>query len=370
MIMDTIATQARIGKQTELSATGIPRTASGNVFLPQRMPQSWKNTAGPLKVRFGRSAKDKDGIGKALVFFCVSLIASRAMMVAVVKDIHIGAVYVHRPLVFTLSAINILAFVQLAHSLRRAADTLDIFPVREKTDRRVFIELSPSLLPYMTTVCEKLKAYQRCTPDAEADRIYGKPSYAVVCKESLEGNEYRIMRNGECLASKNFDEAQLDGFELNLLVCRAISARMDSDKEEKEISIFETQKTINPTQEQISIDKNELENCLTVMDSIFREQQERTKPFLSALLTRVFLSKSEEAKMPSKMAQEYLAVRSFVMTAEALKVKEAFLSGDKCPTQQEVAAWFGRDKTDASRTLRKFLEKMESREKAVNSRKT
>ena len=179
----------------------------------------------------GRSAKDKDGIGKALVFFCVSLIASRAMMVAVVKDIHIGAVYVHRPLVFTLSAINILAFVQLAHSLRRAADTLDIFPVRKKTDRRVFIELSPSLLPYMTTVCEKLKAYQRCTPDAEADRIYGKPSYAVVCKESLEGNEYRIMRNGECLASKNFDEAQLDGFELNLLVCRAISARMDSDKE-------------------------------------------------------------------------------------------------------------------------------------------
>ena len=74
--------------------------------------------------------------------------------------------------------------------------------------------------------------------------------------------------------------------------------------------------------------------------------------------------------MPSKMALEYLAVRSFAMTAEALKVKEAFLSGDKCPTQQEVAAWFGRDKTDASRTLRKFLAKMESREKAVTSRKT
>ena len=64
-----------------------------------------------------------------------------------------------------------------------------------------------------------------------------------------------------------------------------------------------------------------------------------------------------------KMSLEHLHNWHFSRTQEARKVIEAFLSGEQCPSQQEVAAWFGRDKTDPSRAMSKFKEKMSKMKK-------
>ena len=104
--------------------------------------------------------------------------------------------------------------------------------------------------------------------------------------------------------------------------------------------------------------KEALEEQIVAIDAMYSGEQERTKPYLSALLTRQVLEELEKGGVESATALKLLEKCSFAMMDKARKVKETFLSGDKCPTQQEVAAWSGRDKTDASRTMRKFLAKM------------
>ena len=46
-------------------------------------------------------------------------------------------------------------------------------------------------------------------------------------------------------------------------------------------------------------------------------------------------------------------------TYEAKRVMECF-EKDALPTQEEVARWFGRDKTDASRSMKTFVNKLSS----------
>ena len=109
---------------------------------------------------------------------------------------------------------------------------------------------------------------------------------------------------------------------------------------------------------------------LDCIEKVWESSQDRTKPYLSALLTRQVLEELEQAGIDRGTALDNLAGRAFAMTDEAFKVKEAFLSGESCPAQQELAAWFGKDKTDASRTMRNFLEKLKRREEAASSLKT
>lgn len=141
-----------------------------------------------------------------------------------------------------------------------------------------------------------------------------------------------------------------------------------------EISIIDTKEVFKKAggkkPEDEAIEKQEIEQLVASIDSAFSGYQDRTKPYLSALLTRQVLEELESAGTDSSSSLEYLKGRAFSMMDEALKVKEAFLSGDSCPAQQEVAAWFGKDKTDASRTMRNFLEKLKRREEAVDSLKT
>ena len=154
----------------------------------------------------------------------------------------------------------------------------------------------------------------------------------------------------------------------------SVQSETTVNDEGEEISLLDTKRVFEnsggrtPAQELEQ--KDEISLVLTSIDKVFTEQQDRTKPYLSALLTRQLLEELEQAGIDRGTALDNLAGRAFAMTDEALKVKEAFLSGESCPAQQELAAWFGKDKTDASRTMRNFLDKLKRREEAVDSLKT
>ncbi|MBQ6568422.1 MAG: hypothetical protein IJL80_15350 [Treponema sp.] len=154
----------------------------------------------------------------------------------------------------------------------------------------------------------------------------------------------------------------------------SVQSETTVNDEGEEISLLDTKRVFEnsggrtPAQELEQ--KDEISFVLTSIDKAFSEQQDRTKPYLSALLTRQLLEELEQAGIDRGTAQDNLAGRAFAMTDEALKVKEAFLSGESCPAQQELDAWFGKDKTDASRTMRNFLDKLKRREEAVDSLKT
>ncbi len=167
---------------------------------------------------------------RGVAYIALSLLLNTAIMKYASAGLDVETECFSRFLAFSFSAINIIACACLVDALRTGTDTLEIFPARKKTDGRIFIELSPSLLPYMTTIWEKLNACYRNMPNEQCFSPYDKPCYNVVCREELEGNEYRIVKDGECLTSKLLDTAELDDFELNLLVCRAIAARVDSNK--------------------------------------------------------------------------------------------------------------------------------------------
>ena len=63
--------------------------------------------------------------------------------------------------------------------------------------------------------------------------------------------------------------------------------------------------------------------------------------------------------MEMERALNLILEKAFSETQEAKKVIELF-QDDTLPIQEEVASWFGKDKTDASRTMKKFLKKMEN----------
>ena len=107
------------------------------------------------------------------------------------------------------------------------------------------------------------------------------------------------------------------------------------------------------------IEMEELNSCIEKMNNVYLKSQDRTKKYLSALITRQFLFGAENANIEIKKALALIRKKPFADTQEARKVIELFLK-NTLPTQEDVASWFDRDKTDASRTMRKFLEKLEN----------
>ncbi|MBD5399349.1 MAG: hypothetical protein HDR57_05695 [Treponema sp.] len=103
--------------------------------------------------------------------------------------------------------------------------------------------------------------------------------------------------------------------------------------------------------------KTELECCLTKIDKAFAAAQERTKPYLSALITHRLLVKLESAPVDMDNAMALLRAATFAKTEEAQKIIAAYQKGGAFCTQEDIAKRFGRDKTDASRTLKNFWKK-------------
>lgn len=110
------------------------------------------------------------------------------------------------------------------------------------------------------------------------------------------------------------------------------------------------------------IDK--IDSLLEKIDSVFEKQQDRTKDYISALVTRQLLEEFSNVQkigvskgFSNGEIVKLLRDRKIAETEKAQKLLEKFLA-DELPTQQDVAAMFAKDKTDASRAVKKFLEKL------------
>ena len=106
------------------------------------------------------------------------------------------------------------------------------------------------------------------------------------------------------------------------------------------------------------IEQDHLERSLQLIDAAFAASQDRTKPYLSALLTHRVLCELDAAKTDSAVIAEVLHNARFADTEHGRTLIRLFFEAENLPTQEDIAAQFGKDKTDASRTIHKFLQKV------------
>ena len=125
----------------------------------------------------------------------------------------------------------------------------------------------------------------------------------------------------------------------------------------KERSVFDQLKSDIGNPENELEKTEELEAVLhrfTIMDNFFRKKQERVKKYLSALLTLKFYSDLVILTKMNGSKQEFAFI-DFELYAD---LEEIEVKGGSNPSQQDIASRFGRDKTDASRTLNEFLKEL------------
>jgi hypothetical protein len=109
------------------------------------------------------------------------------------------------------------------------------------------------------------------------------------------------------------------------------------------------------------IEQDYIEHCLQLIDAAFAASQERTKPYLSALLTHRVLCELDAAKVDSTVIAVVLRNAHFSDTEYGHTIIRLFFEAKSFPTQEDIAKQFGKDKTDASRTIHKFLQKVRQR---------
>ena len=130
---------------------------------------------------------------------------------------------------------------------------------------------------------------------------------------------------------------------------------VSDDGEER--SLWDTVPAQETMPDETVIQKTELESCLTEIDKAFAAAQERTKPYLSALVTHRLLVELESAQADMDNAMTLLRTSSFAKTEAAQKIIVEYQKGGAFCSQEDIAKHFDRDKTDASRTLKNFWKK-------------
>ena len=149
----------------------------------------------------------------------------------------------------------------------------------------------------------------------------------------------------------------------------AVKSEYSMSKDGEEISLFEyivpAAHTDNSTAETNLVEKLTLEQVLQTVDAAFTAAQDRTKPYLSALLTHRILCELDAAKIDRETIVGILSNTTFAGTEHGKKLIRLFFATKIFPAQEDIAAQFGKDKTDASRTIRVFVKKMQ---KTVNRR--
>ena len=106
------------------------------------------------------------------------------------------------------------------------------------------------------------------------------------------------------------------------------------------------------------IEQDHIEHCVQLIDAVFAASQDRTKPYLSALLTHRVLCELDAAKVDSTVIAVVLRNVRFSDTEHGRTLIRLFFEAKSFPTQEDIAKQFGKDKTDASRTIHKFLQKV------------
>lgn len=129
----------------------------------------------------------------------------------------------------------------------------------------------------------------------------------------------------------------------------------------KERSVFDQLKSDigNPEKEfEKQEDKNqEIKTAFhqfRIIDEIFKKKQKRVKKYLSALLTLKFYPDLVILTKMNGRKQDFAFI-DFELYAD---LEEIEVKGGSHPSQQDIASRFGRDKTDASRTLNEFLKEL------------
>ena len=112
------------------------------------------------------------------------------------------------------------------------------------------------------------------------------------------------------------------------------------------------------TADTLLIEQDYIEHYLQRIDAVFTALQDRTKPYLSALLTHRVLCELDATKIDSTVILEVLHNARFSDTEHGRTLIRLFFEAKSFPTQEDIAKQFGKDKTDASRTIHKFLQKV------------
>ena len=119
----------------------------------------------------------------------------------------------------------------------------------------------------------------------------------------------------------------------------------------------------DPFGKAFDIKNYDIQGIFCSIESEFCKKQDRTKPFLSALLTLKFFAFLLEMENCSKIAKPFLFVDPYLYN----ELRECTNSEKPYPTQQDIAKRFKKEKTDASRTINQFLSKIQNTlQKSVN----
>ena len=190
-------------------------------------------------------------------------------------------------------------------------------------------------------------------PDKKQRMIKQFLRFAEDCgKDSTNPNVQKLIAK-ECLCTVEEVSALAQYYARSFVQGDTI---VSDDGEER--SLWDTVPAQETMPDETVILKTELECCLTEIDKAFAAAQERTKPYLSALITHRLLVNLESAPADMDNAMALLRAASFSKTKHAQKIIAEYRAGGEFCSQEDVAKRFDRDKTDASRTLKKFLEKV------------
>ena len=202
-------------------------------------------------------------------------------------------------------------------------------------------------------------------PDKKIRKIKDIIHYAEKCGKNINNFETQKW------ISNSFDYSMEEITKLlSWYSCSNVKSEYESFEDRTEVSIFDItdvcKKTGYKSTEELYLLKEENENIkgelhktIAKIEAIFLEEKENThnqlcsKHYLKALLTRQFLE--ELNKINCYECEEIIAFIEKTQFCDSL-VCDAFIK-EALPSQQEIAIRFGKDKTDASRKLKKFIKK-------------
>ena len=215
------------------------------------------------------------------------------------------------------------------------------------SDRNAGMKFSDDVQKKIRRVLQLDKHYVQFGIADEKRRNEKRRNEKIAAALEMSEEDVVSLKNCETTATSSLEAKNADGDEYSLVETTELSAKLNREAE--------------PETALLSVcDKTERAARIAKIESLFDRQQERTKPYLAALLTRELLE--ELLHIHDMSAEEIAGLVGGVHFADKEIVQDFVQNAGSAdwtlPTQQEIAARFGRDKTDASRTMVRFLEKM------------
>ncbi len=130
-------------------------------------------------------------------------------------------------------------------------------------------------------------------------------------------------------------------------------------KEIFEASLYESPEDFVISKAEKAEIQNKIKSVVSRIGEEFCKKQERVKPYLSALITRQILFELEKSQIEKLFVSDLISDCGFAKFEKATEIVEDYFASGKISTQEEVAAMFGKNKTDASRMMRAFLDKLD-----------